>query len=45
MTGRESGSQLSSWREAQRLYISHDANGDIAQVQVLAAGAPVPPST
>jgi biofilm PGA synthesis protein PgaD len=33
---------LASWQGAQRLYVSHDANGDIAHVDVLAAGAPVP---
>jgi biofilm PGA synthesis protein PgaD len=33
---------LASWQGAQRLYVRHDENGDIAQVDILAAGVPVP---
>jgi biofilm PGA synthesis protein PgaD len=33
---------VDSWRQAQRLYVMHDEKGDIAHVDVLAAGAPVP---
>ena len=33
---------VGSWREAQRLYVTHDEKGAIAKVDVLATGAPVP---
>jgi biofilm PGA synthesis protein PgaD len=33
---------VESWRAAQRLYVTHDAKGGIAQVDILAPGAPLP---
>jgi poly-beta-1,6-N-acetyl-D-glucosamine biosynthesis protein PgaD len=33
---------VQSWRQAHRLYVSHDEQGRIAQVDILASGTPVP---
>lgn len=33
---------VESWRRAQRLYVTHDKNGDIDRVEILETGAPCP---
>ena len=39
---RQGPNAVQSWREAQRLYVVHDADGGIARVDILIPGMPVP---
>jgi biofilm PGA synthesis protein PgaD len=39
---RQGSLAVADWQQAQRLYVAHDENGQVAHVDMLTAGTPVP---